>query len=394
MKKLLLLGGSHAEIPLIKAAKEMGYYVITSGNQRNGIGHPLADEYAPCDFSDKEAITSLAEQLQVDAICSGCNDFAALSAAYASERLGLGGHDDYQTSLKLHHKDQYRQLAEKLDIATPKAYRCESQEQLQQISEKMVFPVIVKPVDLTGGKGIRRCDTLEELQSAYDEAVAITRESFVIVEQFITGTNHGFSAYLQNEQVVFAFADNEQYYHNPYLVSGASTPGDIPTKARQQLIDDCEKIAHDLHLCDGILHIQLILTEENVPVIIEICRRTPGDLYVELVHKATGMEYAKYIVGAEAGLKMPRPEYHQPTKYYVRHCVMADHDGVVDGIDVAAEIRPFIVDQLSLFHKGETISEYLKYKAAIVFLCFATKQQYMDYIDKLPQMLTIRYRLE
>lgn len=59
MKKLLLLGGSHAEIPLIKAAKEMGYYVITSGNQRNGIGHSFADEYAPCDFSDKEAITSL-----------------------------------------------------------------------------------------------------------------------------------------------------------------------------------------------------------------------------------------------------------------------------------------------------------------------------------------------
>ena len=54
--KLLLLGGSHAEIPLIKAAQELGWFVITTGNNRDGLGHPYADKTAFADFSNKEAM--------------------------------------------------------------------------------------------------------------------------------------------------------------------------------------------------------------------------------------------------------------------------------------------------------------------------------------------------
>ena len=99
MKKMLLLGGSHAEIPMIQAAKKMGYYVITSGNQADGLGHPYGDEYIKKDFSDKDAILQLAKEEQIDAICSGCNDFACLTAAYVAEKLGLPGHDSYETAI-------------------------------------------------------------------------------------------------------------------------------------------------------------------------------------------------------------------------------------------------------------------------------------------------------
>ena len=106
MKKMLLLGGSHAEIPMIQAAKKMGYYVITSGNQVDGLGHPYGDKYVQADFSDKEAILQLAKKEQVDAICSGCNDFACLTAAYVAEKLGSPGHDSYENAIKIHHKDK------------------------------------------------------------------------------------------------------------------------------------------------------------------------------------------------------------------------------------------------------------------------------------------------
>ena len=92
-KKLLLLGGSHAEIPLIKAAQELGWFVITTGNNRDGLGHPYADKTVFADFSNKETMLGLARSEGVQAVCSGCNDFALLSTVYVCEKLGIPGHD-------------------------------------------------------------------------------------------------------------------------------------------------------------------------------------------------------------------------------------------------------------------------------------------------------------
>lgn len=389
MKKMLMVGGSHGEIPLIEAARKMGYEVITTGNQPEGLGHPYADRYVPCDFSDKEAVLRLAEELRVDAICSGCNDFAYLSTAYACEKLELPGHDSYETALWIHHKDKYRILAGSLGIRTPAAYSCRSLKELKEACGHMSFPVIVKPVDLTGGKGIMRCDGPEQLEKACENAMGITREDYFVAEEFVTGTNHGFSAYIQDEKVTFYFADNEQYYHNPYLVSGASAPGDVPESALRQLCADCEKIAKKLRLVDGILHIQFILREDGEPVIIEVCRRAPGDLYVHLVELATGVDYPAYIVAGEAGIKMPPLSLHRAKGYDVRHCIMADREGRVKGVRVDDEIRPYITEQMLWCQKGEKIEDMLKYKAGIVFLHFEDEKTYRYYLPRLTELLTI-----
>jgi hypothetical protein len=62
MKRLLVLNGSHSDVPLIEAGKRLGFHVITTGNDPGLVGHRLADEYHPADFSDKEAILGLARR--------------------------------------------------------------------------------------------------------------------------------------------------------------------------------------------------------------------------------------------------------------------------------------------------------------------------------------------
>lgn len=392
MKKMLMLGGSHAEIPMIAAARKLGYYVITTGNQADGMGHPYADAYINCDFSDKEAIFQLAKEQKVDAVCSGCNDFAYLSAAYTCEKLGLPGHDDYETALRIHHKDKYRALAYELGIITPKAYKCSSLKEVSEACEELRFPVIVKPVDLTGGKGMHRCENAEQAKEAFEAAMKATRETYVVVEEFVTGSNHGFSAYIQDRQVTFYFADNEQYYHNPYLVSGASTPSDAPQEAMERLCTDCGKIAEMLRLEDGILHIQFILKEDKTPVIIEVCRRAPGDLYIHLVEMAAGIDYPRYIVGGEAGMKLPKPQPHTAEGYFVRHCVMADGEGVIEKVRIADEIAPYIKEQMLWYKEGDVVGDMLKYKAGIVFLHFPTEKEYRSYLKKLPKLIKIELK--
>ena len=401
-KKLLLLGGSHAEIPLIQAAQALGWFVITTGNNRDGLGHPYADKTVFADFSDKDAMLELARAEGVTAVCSGCNDFALLSTVYVCERLGLPGHDSYATSIEIHHKDKYRALATRLGIPTPRAMVVRSAQEFEAAicgtafaapatdsRAPLTFPVIVKPVDLTGGKGIHRAATADEARAAYRDAVSRTREDHVVVEEFVQGTNHGFSAMLVKGKVAFAFADNEQYYINKYLVSGANTPSTSSRATLAMLRDYSERIAQELRLVDGILHIQYIERADGTPVIIEICRRPPGDLYIKFVKYATGVDYPKFIVMAETGMDISGIADVPTQGFWLRHCVMADCEGIVRDVVFAPEIQGNIVEKF-LWHKpGEVITDKLTYKAGIVFFKFATLAEMQDKTARMTSLVRI-----
>lgn len=417
-KRLLLLGGGHAEIPLIQAAQELGYFVITTGNAREGLGHPYADKNVFADFSDKEAMLDLARSEGVSAVCSGCNDFALLSTVYVCEKLGLSGHDSFETSLQIHHKDKYRALAERLRIPTPRARVVRSLDEFKSViglgsgssccelagfAQKnfcpLQFPLIVKPVDLTGGKGIHRVNNAAEAIAAYEDAVSRTRENHIVVEEFVTGTNHGFSAFLVGGKVAFYFADNEQYYLNKYMVSGANTPSSTSTRGLALLVEYSERIASDLDLVDGILHIQYIEKADGIPVIIEICRRPPGDLYIKFVRYATGIDYPKMIIAAECGL----PDVVAQTlkdnanralgvsEPFLRHCVMADRTGVVVGVDFAPEIQENIVEKFLWYKEGEMVSDPLYYKAGIVFLRFKSIEEMTEKTARMTDLIKVKF---
>lgn len=390
-KKLLLLGGGHAEIPLIQTAQKLGYFVITTGNAREGLGHAYADKNVFEDFSDHEKMLSLAKAEGVNRVCSGCNDFALLSTAYVCEKLGLPGHDSYETSLQLHHKDKYRALATRLNIPTPKAITVRNTEEFETALKTLSFPIIVKPVDLTGGKGIHRAASAEEARAAYADALSRTREDHVVVEEFVVGTNHGFSAYLQNQKVVFYFADNEQYFLNKYMVSGANTPTTTSLRGQRLLCEYSERIAKELKLVDGILHIQYIEKSDGTPVIIEICRRPPGDLYIKFVQYATGVDYPKMLIQAETGEACTEilPPLGTLPKPFLRHCIMAEKKGFAQSVYFAPEIEKNIVEKFLWYKKGEPITDPLYYKAGIVFMQFSTPEEMQSLTEKMTDLVKV-----
>ena len=390
---MLLLGGSHAEIPLIKAAQALGWFVITTGNNRDGLGHPYADKTVFADFSDKDAMLELARAEGVTAVCSGCNDFALLSTVYVCERLGLPGHDSYATSLEIHHKDKYRALAQKLGIPTPRAMVVRNEKEFEAAVGGLVFPIIVKPVDLTGGKGIHRAANADEARAAYRDALSRTREDHVVVEEFVQGTNHGFSAMLVKGKVAFAFADNEQYFINKYMVSGANTPSTTPASGLAKLRDYSERIARELKLVDGILHIQYIERADGTPVIIEICRRPPGDLYIKFVQYATGIDYPKFIIMAETGMDIIAIQDLPTQGFWLRHCIMAGPE-IADGttvreVSLAPEIQGNIVEKFLWFKAGDVITDKLTYKAGIVFFKFDTLEEMTDKTARMTDLAKI-----
>lgn len=385
-KRVLVTGGSHAELPLIRVAKADGCFVITTGNNREGMGHQEADKYVPGDFSDKEFILSLAREEKIDAIVSGCNDFAYLSAAYAAEKLNIPGHDTYENAKIIHHKDAFRELLWSLQLPAPRAVRCTDEEGAKLAVAELGLPAVVKPVDLTGGKGVKICRTMPEVMEAFRTAKALTREKYIILESYVSGSNHGFSMLVKNEKVTAAVFDDEQYGMNQYLVLGASMPSETVTpEAEKMLVSAVEKIFRHLHLVDGLFHGQFILQENGIPVIIDPCRRAPGDLYVLLAKYHSGIDYPQQIYRAETNQELC-DSYVQANNYIARECIMAHSTGIVHNISIPKDMQDHIIDRMIWGGVGDAVDDYLKYKAGILFFRY-------DDADSLKAMIS-RYQDE
>lgn len=387
-KRLLVAGGGYADIPLIQSAKKLGYHVISSGNRPEELGHRHSDEYRQADFSDPEQMLDLAKQLRIDAVCACCNDFSALSAAYIAERMGLPGHDSFETSRIIHHKDLYRKFALSHGIPTPQAVGFGNIVDALNGLASLQFPIIVKPIDLTGGKGISRIDSADQARKALEMAFSASRAKRFVIEEFIHGTRHGFSAFLNNGRVVFSFSDNEHYFLNPYMVSAASTPSIVPVAVERKLSVLSERIASLLSLKMGIFHIQYILRGDD-PIIIEICRRAPGDLYIKLVEYATGVEYSTWIVRAAAGLDCDGLRHRNPKGFFTRHCIMSAHGGTIARVVIDSEIEKNIVDRVMWWRRGDIVKDVLTSKYGIVFLEFGSNDEMLDKTMRMHELIRV-----
>ncbi len=387
-KKLLIAGGGYADIPLILAARKLGFHVITSGNRTRDLGHRYSDECRLADFSDPTAMLKLAERLRIDAICACCNDFSALSCAYVAEKLGLPGHDPYETAKIIHHKDRYRAFARANGIPAPAAAGFADIESAHSHMMEAEYPLIVKPVDLTGGKGISVVDNPEGSRTALEIAFAKSRAGRVVVEEFVAGSRHGCSLFIRDGRVVFGFSDNEYYFKNPYLVCAASTPTTAPPRAELRLRAHAEKIVGLLALKTGIFHIQYIL-REGEPVIIEICRRAPGDLYIRFVEYATGVDYPAWIVRASAGLDCGGLHDAAPNGFYTRHCVMSASGGTVRNIHFDERIQENVIGKFMWWAVGDRIADVMTAKFGIVFLQFPAMAEMLDKTARMQELIRV-----
>ncbi len=387
-KKLLVLNGSHSDIPLILSGKKLGFHVITTGNNPKLIGHSYGDEYHCADFSDKEDILALSHKLKIDAICACANDFGAITASYVAEQLNLPGHDSFENCLTIHHKDKFKAFTLKNGVPTPKAQGFDKIKKALSRIDTFSLPLIVKPVDLTGGKGVTRVFDRKDLETAVKKAFEISPQHRIVIEEFIDGTLHSFSSFLYKQKIQFYFSDNEYSYLNPNLVSTSAAPSVNIREVSRILIDESEKIARLLSLKDGIFHIQYIYKNGQVNII-EITRRCSGDLYPYPVNNATGLNWEDWIVKSSVGMDCSDFPEAQQKGFYGRHCIMASENGVVEHVVIDNAIKENICGELIWWKQGDKITNYLVDKLGVVFLKFDSKTEMHQKVSQINQLIKV-----
>lgn len=390
-KKLLMLTATEQDMPFILAAKKLGYYVITTNNRPDYSGHRYGDEYVFADFSDYDNMVELCKKLDIDALSWATSDPCALAACYMGEKLGLKGHDTFINGQIIHLKDKFKEFAAKYDIKTPKSHYFDNIDSAKEYADKKDYPLIVKPVDLAGGKGVSVVYTKEEYTKAIDFAFEKSCKKRIVVEPFIEGTLHSLNTFIVDQKVRAYCTANDYSYKNKYMTNSGVSPADNWQKAVEILIPETEKIAKILGLVDGQLHMQYIM-RNNEPVIIEMMRRNIGNFWSSMINDAVGINWAEWCIRAEAGLDCHNiPQNKEPVGYYGYHMIQSDRNGILKNIEIAPEFQKYVYQTIMWEKPGHKITDYLYEKLGNILFHFETeyeKEKYMPIINEMVRVYT------
>lgn len=388
-KKILILNGSFCELPIIEKAKEMGFYVYTTGNMPELVGHAFADEYIPADYSDKEKILEIVKKYDINHIVSCANDFGVITAAYVAEKMGWKGHDPYDVAKLLHHKDLFKQYCYEKKIPSPVSKTFTSIEDAKIFIQDCSYPIIVKATDLTGGKGIRKATNIQEAELAVKNAFSRSRKKHVVIEPFINGTQHTIDAFIIDQKVAVFTSCNCYSLINPYLIQSETLPATGIEHVQKQLCDIIEGMASDLHLVNGILALQYIMSDGK-PYIIEMMRRCFGNQFLTLMNAITGFPWEEAYIKAAIGEDCHDVITDTPIVHYCgHHGIMATQNGILKGYHIPESIQKRLFKKIDMIQPGEEITDYLNQRIAYLYYSYDNPEEMNREVKKYNEQIRI-----
>ncbi len=247
-KKILLLGGSAQQIIAIETARKMGYYTILCDFLSDNPGQYVADKFYLASTTDKDKILDIAKKEKISGILAYASDPAAPTAAYVAEKLGLLG-NPYESVEILCNKDKFRNFLKDNHFNTPNAKGydkvCDAIEDIKNNFFK--FPIIVKPVDSSGSKGVSRIDDINNLNEKLEYAMSFSRSKRIIVEEFVEKYGYqiaGDGLSIDGKLVFRSFA-NDHFNPkciNPFVPISASFPYNMPNTIQDKVHNEIQRL--------------------------------------------------------------------------------------------------------------------------------------------------------
>ena len=379
-KKLLLLGGLRYLLPVIKAAHQLGYYVITCDYIPDNIAHKYSDEYHNVSIIDKEAVLKLARELQIDGIMSFAVDPGVVTAAYVQDQMGLPG-NPYDSVCILQNKDRFRNFLTDNGFNVPKAKGFSSVE--EALAEKYWFtwPSIVKPTDAAGSKGVTRVDCLEELESALIYAFEHSLSKRVIVEEFIekegcSSDTDSFSVDGELKFVSFSAQRFDENAANPYTPSAYSWPSTFTIEQETELTSEIQRLLTLLDMRTSIYNIETRIGIDGKPYIMEVSPRGGGNCLAEMLYYATGVDLITNAVRSAVGEEVIGVEQKPYNGHWAEVILHAGKNGFFDEVKIDDSFYDFEIVKIDLWiKKGEVVKTFSGANDAIGTLVLRFKQE-------------------
>lgn len=360
---MMLLGGLRYLLPVIEAAHAQGYYVITCDYLPDNIAHRYSDEYCNVSIVDKEAVLAAARKLEIDGILSFAVDPGVVTAAYVQQQMGLPG-NPYESVCILQNKDRFRAFLAEHGFNVPKARGFGSLEEALAARDWYPWPVIVKPTDSAGSKGVTRVDGPEGLEEALAAAFAHSLSGRVIVEEFIekrgcSSDSDCFSVDGQLKFVSFSAQRFDEHAAGPYVPAAYSWPSSMNMREESELTSELQRLITLLNLRTSIYNVETRVGTDGKPYIMEVSPRGGGNRLAEMVRFATGVDLITASVRAAVGDEVTGVEQRPYDGHWAEVVIHAAKDGRFVSLDIDEEFRRAYVRQTDLWvERGDKVSAF------------------------------------
>ena len=396
-KKIMLLGGLRYLLPVIEAAHKLGYYVITCDYLPDNIAHKYSDEYVNVSIIDKDAVLAVAREKQIDGIMSFAVDPGVITAAYVQDKMSLPAFGPYESVCILQNKDRFRDFLAKHGFNVPLAKGFSSVEEAMSEKYWYPWPVIVKPTDSAGSKGVTRVDCPEDLESALQTAFDHSLSGRVIVEEFIekAGCSSDSDCFSVNGELKFVSFSAQRFdvnAPNPYTPSAYSWPSTFTKEQEAELSSEIQCLLTLLGMRTSVYNIETRIGTNGKPYIMEVSPRGGGNRLSEMLRFATGVDLITNAVRAAVGEDVVGLEQKDYDGHWAEVVLHAEKSGRFVSLDIASEFAEKHVKQIDLWVKpGDEVRAFMGANDAIgtVVLRFEKDKELQDCICKTGKLINV-----
>ncbi len=382
-KKLLVLVASHTNLPLIKAAKEAGCYVITCDNNKDNIGHKYADENIFIDVYDYYSIIEEIKEKNIDTITSFVSSHGLYSAAFISEALGLKGYKVSNLNL-LMNKGKFRSFQKNNILPFPEYQSVQLIEQIEW--ENIVFPVIIKPADSGGSKGVKVIRTKEELISNFIDTKSNSESGEIIIERFLEdGISINGDCLVCNKTIVASIVGEyifNKEVNNVLPIATVFNSNESFNSAMEQL----SKVVSLLNIPNGIFNFEAII-KDNTTYLIEINPRPSGNYIWQLLGYNYDIDILNILVNLYLNDKYNLPNLKRNNNKYAYQIFYCDTSKVYLGIELTTDVERIIKQTIVFKKPNEFMNKFnnLYDRVALSLIEMKNNEEELIYLNNISQ---------
>lgn len=356
----LVLGGTNAHVFLIQLLKAREYRVILIDYLANPPAAPFADLHIQASTLDLVRVEELAIKQSAELVISTSVDQANITACYVSERLGLASPYSYETAKAIGNKVEMKRRLFKAGVPTTRYFVAKTYQDLEQQLSELEFPVVIKPSDSNGSKGVRAARYPDEVYPFFDNAKSISRNGDVIVEEYFEGLELSLDCFVAEGVGHFLVAKQKFNVKIPgsnlalqcYASIGAVRLSNTQLTRVQNILD---RIIKEFQLVNTSLMIQVLVQGDEINVI-EFAARVGGGLSGRTVKLLTGLDIVAATVDSYLGNKVDLVLSMSQTLYLTSNvyatesvlgCISGVEDLMADGTIHEAYIHKNCGDSIS-----------------------------------------------
>lgn len=301
MKKIMILGAGIYQVPLIKKAKEMGLYVIVVSIKGNYPGFDLADKCYYENTRDYEEILKIAQNENIDGICTTGTDVAVKTIGYVCEKMNLCGLD-IASANKATDKVLMKEAFKQGDVRTSDFIKAKFAQEAVDFLRAAKKPIMLKPVDSSGSRGVTKVQTAQEIIDKFDEILGYSGKDYLIAEEFVEGNEIGIDLFVYHHEIVLSAVHGKLTFHNGHadVPLGHYFPFEASDKLTKDIRNEIEKVVKTMGFNNCAVNMDVLIRDDKA-YIIEASGRAGATCIPELISKYYGFNYYEKMIQTALG---------------------------------------------------------------------------------------------